>query len=51
MANGGLVPDQLGVNPFINFETQLAQSRSVLVLDDLNAAQVSNQVIRLATTL
>jgi len=51
MANGGMVPDQLGVNPFVNIERELAQARSVLVLDDLNFAQQSNQVIRVATTL
>ena len=51
MANGGMIPDTVGVNPFMNLERAVASQRSVLVLDDLDQAQNSELVTRVVTTL
>ena len=51
MAQGGMIPDTTGVNPFVNLEQALASARTVLVLDDLDRAQGNELVTRISTTL
>ena len=50
MERGGVVP-QSTPNPFANLERAMAQSQTVLILDDLDRAQNNEFVTRVATTL
>lgn len=50
MARGGVVPSS-SPSPFLNMERALAQSRNVLVLDDLDRAQQGELVTKVTTTL
>ena len=51
MANGGIVPDQLGTSKFLNLERALSQSKAVLVTNDLHQVQQRDEQIEISTTL
>lgn len=51
MANGGIIPEATGINPFTNLEKAIASTRTVLVLDDLDQAETSKFITKVSTTL